>query len=304
MPLPGTEDWRRRDIERMIAFERETPEAIADLMPLIASANGEGPQGIVARRAPTDAPFALQRAAELAFASDQVGLGLDICAQIVTWLRPKPPSPMQWALWATAGALSGQVLTILTPKGARAAWFDDALDQRSLQRIRRLGDFPARKGIVEIDWPEGSANVVALGRKLIPAVLASVGPQGLRTLYIEDLQPSLRIAAETALRLTDEFRAADFLSDVKTASLRDADDSLRALEHRYTQRLRFLRASPRWKRLSVPIPLIDWGLLGLYLGAVRLGREEFDQRLEPGSAPAFIWQLALNIAHRGRLPLG
>ena len=120
MPLPGTEQWDRGEIARMIAFERETPAAIDGLMPLIASANGEGPQGFAARRIPTDAPFALQWAAELAFASDQVELGLDICSQIVALLRPRPPTPMQWALWASAGALSWQVVTALFPSGVRS----------------------------------------------------------------------------------------------------------------------------------------------------------------------------------------
>ncbi len=128
MPLPGLEDFDRKTIRKRIDYERGTPKAIDDLLPLIASANGEGPQGFAARKMTTDAPFALQWAAELAFAIDEVGLGLEICSQIVDLLQPTPPTPMQWALWATAGALTEEVYSVLTRYGAMASWASRDLD--------------------------------------------------------------------------------------------------------------------------------------------------------------------------------
>lgn len=302
MPLPGFEDLNRETVRKRIDYERRTPEAIGDLLPLLASANREGPQGFAARKITTDAPFALQWAAELAFAIEEVGLGLQICSEIVDLLRPAPPTPMQWALWTTAGALTGEVYTVLTQHGALASWSTRGPDY-ALQRILRLGDSPHRRNVAELPWPDSGAASVAIGRKLIPAVVASLGERGFQPLDTEYRTDRLGAAAGAALFETDEYRVAA----LATGSDMFADDregALRAMEHRYLQRLARVRSSPQWERLAYPVPLIDWTLTALYVAAVRSDRGYVGEKIAPGSPAAFLWKLALAIARAPKPALG
>ena len=112
-------------------------------------------------------------------------LGLDICSQIVALLRPRPPTPMQWALWASAGALSWQVVTALFPSGVRSLLPEEGFDGRARVGSLRLGDGrSSRPGPIEMPWPEASADAVALGRKVLPAVMATTRDLGLVHLKI------------------------------------------------------------------------------------------------------------------------
>jgi hypothetical protein len=117
MRLPGTEMWSREAVSRRIAFERSVSDGAAFLLRETA----RGDRLVQFEKAvdfmASDAIFALGRAAELAFASDNFPLGLTICLEILR-KRELPKTRLQFAFYLTVGALLGVFKVRLSSLGA------------------------------------------------------------------------------------------------------------------------------------------------------------------------------------------
>lgn len=291
MRLPGA-DWPEKEAREVIGFLRYLRRSGARLAREFDRLPPGQRPAIRANDQPSDLIFAMAEAAELAFAIDRPRLGLSACREI---LAMTPRTPMQWALWATAGALLREVKVVLQPWGPE---FRQALSH-------------GRGEAIPLAWPTTAPDVVRLATALIPAAAASGSFEEtvLRLFSTEDQR--LPPGALAMIGATPEFIAAEWIGVPSDAPRGRSNDGFTTLELRYTQRLNLLRASPDWKRLRPRGTLVDWPLLALEVGLLRQNGEEGRGR---GALPAtadgwFIQDLAGELTKRtpfgdGRAPNG
>jgi hypothetical protein len=291
MRLPGA-DWPDKEARKVIRFLRYLRRS----GPRLARQFDRLPPGqrptIRTSDQPSDLIFAMAEAAELAFAIDRPKLGLNACRELLAMV---PHTPMQWALWATVGALLGEVKVVLDSWGAEI-----------LPALSR-----GRREPVPLAWPSSAPDMVRLATALIPAAVAS-GPYEATVLPL--FSPADRRLSPGALAMiaaTPEFNAAQRAGSPYDLPRRPPTDGFTTLELRYTQRLDLLRASSDWKRLRPRGTLVDWPLLALEIGLLRQnGEEGVVLRAPPATADGFfIQELARELTARtqpggGSLPRG
>lgn len=270
MRLFGTQGWDADQIRRVIDFERALAKALPNLLASMALASDDAEPELYAESAPSDGPFALVRAAELAFVTDQFRLGVDICKELLEEPYARPKTVMQIVQWATIGAAFGQVQVRLNASGAhifpspnvKTTWFTDG---------------------IRIPWPVVALHARYFAQRLIPAAVASGDA-------FETVEPLLFVegrgqAAAAMIELTDEFAAAMSL-DGRFKGREGAFQSLEgspsiiglkriqnrtfeSLESAYSKRLTAMRQTPMWGTLRVRGNLIDWSLLLLWMARLR-----------------------------------
>ncbi len=270
MALDGADRWPRGAVDRVIGFERALAKAMPTLGSAIARANGYFDPDAYVRLVPSDAPFALVRAIELAFATDQLDLGLKLCHQLVIDEATRPKTPMQFAQWGTIGALLRLVTVRFTPAGIRYRANVDWQDGFS-------------EGTIVVPWPELGSQARLLAQRTLPAaILTGSARQVFNPFFDGDQQAGRRRSTWAFVSTTDEFRVAQGVSGLKLrvdpsvdaraerASARlESLAALGALERNYHARLDAMRATPAWDDLRFRGNLIDWSLLAFYAAGLQ-----------------------------------
>jgi hypothetical protein len=158
MRLSGTRSWEPAHVERVINFERAVARALPDLLASTASASDYIDAELYAELAPSDGPFALARAAEVAFVTDQFRLGVEICIELINASYARPKTEMQTVQWAVIGTALGLVRVGLDASGANI-WLGADVKV----------SWP--RDPVQIPWPPVASQARLLARRLIPAAI-------------------------------------------------------------------------------------------------------------------------------------
>src|SRR5262245_35712919 len=115
MRLPGTEQWSAEGIAAQIAFEMEFANAAPSLLEVTDAVSNKNEPVRSSPRTVFESIFALGRAAEIAFATEDVARGATICSQILRTQHPK--TPMQTAFYAAVGGVIGVIRVHFSPGG-------------------------------------------------------------------------------------------------------------------------------------------------------------------------------------------
>jgi hypothetical protein len=271
MELFGTQDWDTAQVKRVIDFERAVARALPNLLASMASASDYAEPERYAEDVPSDAPFALARAAELAFVTDQFKLGVDICIELLSAPYARPKTVMQIAQWAAIGVAFGVARVHLDASGAKVSLAPNVTREW-------LPD------VFRIPWPPVASRALYLAQRLIPAAVASGNAS-------ETVEPLLSRydersrAAVAMIELSDEFAAALSLdkrlkgregvfqrlegSPSEIELKRIQNRTFETLEFAYSKRLTAMRRTPMWNTLRVRGNLIDWSLLLLWIARFR-----------------------------------
>lgn len=271
MRLPGTENWDPVQVRRVIEFERNVARALPTLIASMAPASDYAEPEFDTNIAPNDRQFALVRAAELAFVTDQIELGLEICVELLQFRYGLPKTVMQAVQWASIGSALGRVKVRLDASGAQIST-NVNLESR---------DFI---DLFKIPWPETASQTVSLARRLIPAASAS-GEANEQIRLMPSQVEGRGHAAVAMIELTDEFAAALIIDGQMTrneqsirgldraptkAELNRLQNSLfETFEASYLKRINMMRRTPMWNNLRVRGNLIDWSLLLFWISRLR-----------------------------------
>jgi hypothetical protein len=269
MLLPGADVWDSQDVTAQIAFQRNfaaSAERLAqtfnnmDLMP--------GSRGRESRSV-TDSIFALGRAAELAFATENVSFGLEICREIADAQPLDTYTPMQLAFYAAATSVVGKAHILLRSDSASIS--------------------PRSGKTLYYQWPtDDSAYAAVMMRIFLPAAAAS---GQLISDVINRFHERARVLKPQAIRafeLSDEFQALSY-----PTKLGDFQRAMENLEANFTKRLSLMRYDTyHWKKLQLKGSLIDWPLLCLWVGILRFGYPEVYTRPRSNDAEFIRWLAA------------
>ena len=166
MRLPGTEEWNSDAVSLRIAFERNVATASVPLLTEIAAGRNFYNPEELGQRLPSDSIFALGRAAELAFCTENFDLGFQILREMLIHDYTAPRTPLQFAFYATVGALLRSFKIMLYPYGAVIVEPPDTLHEKFKAQLAPRMD--------RIEWPMSSSTVtVKLIKLLLPAAAAS-----------------------------------------------------------------------------------------------------------------------------------
>jgi hypothetical protein len=285
--LPGSEEWHPDHLQQVIAFERKLARRLPVLIRSMATASGYGNGRDYAANVPTDAPFALSRAAELAFATGRTKLALNVCASLVDATYAAPRTPMQRALWATAGVLTSQIRAEFGGSGVEVTY-------RPGSRRRHLGI-----QTITVPWPQTAIEQSHLACAFMAAAAVNDTKSPIPETRVSfETQPRLSSAALAAIQNSAEYRAALSIG-MGRFDLQDEGQALgfASLELNYTRRLDLMRSSPAWKSLRVRGSIIDWVLLGLLVVRARRSHTQSAELGHSVSADTtFLRSLAVEIA--------
>jgi hypothetical protein len=277
MRLPGTEQWSEESIGAQIAFEKVFAESAPSLLEVIDAADRDREPERTTQRQLSESIFALGRAAELAFATEQVQRGISICKLMMTSEGPK--TPMQLAFYATVGALIGAVRIHLNQEGA-------LIERRALH----LKD-------ILLSWPhDDSAYVVRLMRHFLPAAAASGPLFEMIGGLVAEQQVGMKPQVMASLGASIELQS--FLGDFKQLQ------AIQVMEENYATRLSLMRNdSFHWHSMQPKGAIIDWPLLCVWVGIFRFGGSALLQKMVPASeTAAFIRWLAHELSSvRGQI---
>ncbi len=267
MRLPGTEEWNSDAVSLRIAFERNVATASVPLLTEIAAGRNFYNPEELGQRLPSDSIFALGRAAELAFCTENFDLGFQILREMLIHDYTAPRTPLQFAFYATVGALLRSFKIMLYPYGAVIVEPPDTLHEKFKAQLAPRMD--------RIEWPMSSSTVtVKLIRLLLPAAAAS----GLSSESVDALSGNIEeqaikpsIAAAVLASQEYEAIAAWRAPQVDFDWLTGAIESL---ETNYHRQLRLLRSDAfYWRTLRPKGSIIDWSLLALWVFILRRGGE-------------------------------
>jgi hypothetical protein len=272
MRFPGTEEWSSEDVGAQIAFQLKFAQNEPSLREVFDAATRGNNASEAKQYSISESIFARGRAAEFAFATEDVPAGASICRQIVMTERPR--TPMGIAFYAVVGAVVGAVVVRLTTEGA--------IIQDPSQTIENF----------RVAWPrDDSAYAVALMRHFIPAAAAS-GPlrQTTAELFEQQLE-TLKPQAMRAFAASVELQA--LVNTLSVDALPDLErlPPILQMEANYAARLLLMRSDRyHWSRLEPKGTIIDWPLLCIWLSLLRFNGFTFAQHsIRPRSdAAAFI----------------
>jgi hypothetical protein len=285
MKLPGAEQWTPDAILRRVKFEKN----IAYGAPFLQRETAKGDSLVnpdeVSRFRPSDSIFAFGRAAELAFATEQLDLGLEICHEMLAHEETAPKTPMQFAFYATVGALIRAFKVEIYPTGASLVG-----DHISATQIGM--------GHRATYWQmESSVHATKLIRLILPAVAASgLAEKAFDVLSRERSQNAIKSAVRAAVTASPEFRCIEELVNSKQSPGRTRL-YLAELVAGYSLRLGLLRADQfYWETLRPKGSIVDWPILAFLVAAIRDGMSIAEQGRSQEAE--FIAALATNIAQR------
>jgi hypothetical protein len=283
MRLPGTAEWANENVAAQIVFERSFAAAAPRLMDSMSFAYQLSEEARLAMPRVSEAVFALGRAAELAFATEDIRLGLRICADLAAVEKTRPNTPMQLAFYAAVASIAATVQLEIDPEGVSLIRLNE--QDRSL-RYR---------------WPQDdSPLMVTMMRRFFPAAFASLPWVKISPLLFNP--QTIKPQAMAAFAASLEFRA---LMAVPNEGQQSSVERLRAiemLEENYAARLSLMRNDVHhWDLMQPTGALLDWPLLCIWVGILR-----FDPAMaEIGSRPrneagAFIRWLAMELRSPSR----
>jgi hypothetical protein len=280
MILPGLEGMNFERIRGIIAYKRQLRFALPELQREVARLSNFANPEAYADQFPSDAPYAHLHAAELAFAIDDVALGVELLTEVVTSDQVNPRTIMQLCWFAIAGAITGILSVKLTP-------FSFSIGSSSADQ---LGDTLLRT----VPWPEESVVAVEIARRLLSASFSS-NPDTFDVGGVEQMsEGSFGKAALRALQLTPEYQAILELWG-HGAKYPSFSSGRVDLEVSFVERTR--RAFRRTElHPSVPRGIVDFGLLGIYVGLERQNAAEFPDSRESAPELAFLRSVATQIA--------
>jgi hypothetical protein len=272
MRLFGTEHWSPQNLDAEIAFELAFARQAPSLLELVATAD-RNDEPAEPRQRISESIFAMSRAAELAFASGNTDTGYAICLRMITETRPA--SPMQLALYAAVGTLTGTVEVRLEAKGVKI-------------------DGPSEKPVF-LRWPDDSAFATVLSRHFFVAAAASGTMFKEPSDFFNSEERSMKPQAFAALVASPEFGAIIDRGHEAGQPSRAWLQAIEALEYNYLMRLKLMQQDTyHWETMQPRGSIIDWSLLCIWTAHVRSG--EFAARLSGGvpqnAAALFIRDLA------------
>jgi hypothetical protein len=266
MRLPGTQTWSKEDVEAQIAFETGFAEDAPYLVGLFHQASGEGAPFDIKRPPDTEAIFAIGRAAELAFATENISRGVSICAELIK--REYPRTPMQAAYYAAVGAVIGALEVQLHAEG-----------------VSMYGGLLPKEGL-RVAWPhDDSAFAVALMRLFLPAAAASGGLT--KTVYgLESWLNAVKPQALAAFGASIELRA--LLPSKEPVADFSQSSALLTMEDSYAAHLSLMwNDRHHWEMLQPKAPIIDWPLLCTWVAFFRFNEPSWaEHKFVPRSAAA------------------
>jgi hypothetical protein len=275
MRLPGTEQWNREAVSSRIAFERNVPAASVLLLRETAANNNFANPDAISQWLPSDAIFALGRAAELAFAIEDFDQGFKICEDLLVSEQAAPKTPLQFAFYATMGALLLAFKVKLSFHGA------DLVREPDAPFRKPEGSVWSR--LERVKWPtESSVQTVKLVRLLLPAAVASGGSYEDLEATPERREGGLIKPSATAVILgSPEFEALGAWQGGHSSYERLAR-AMEVLEAEYARQLEVLRSDLfYWRSLRPRGSIIDWGLLAIWVSMLRFEREGIDLQTMP-----------------------
>jgi len=270
MRLPGTERWSDEGIRGQIAFEMAFAKAAPSLLQVIDAADRDREPERGSQRQVSESIFALGRAAELAFATEQLQRGVSICAHMM--MSESPKTPMQIAFYATVGAIIGAVQVHLNPRGA-------VIERQPLH----LEDIP-------LAWPhDDSAHVVTLMRHFLPAAAAS-GPlfEMIRDVVAGEL---VGVKPQVVAGLGASIELQALIGDPRQLQ------AIEAMEQNYATRLSLMRNdSFHWESMQPNGAIIDWPLLCVWVAISRFSGSVADKIMPRSEAAVFVRWLARELS--------
>jgi hypothetical protein len=245
----------------------------------VAKLSGFANPEIYVANFPSDAPFVYLHAAELALAIDDVRLAIEVLTELLTSIETLPRTHMQLCWFVLAGAITGNLIVELGPYSF-SVW--------------QTSGYPVDDPLINLPWPNESVVAVEVARRLLPASVAiSQVEDGLPE--IEKLtEESFGKASWRALQLTSEYQAVSQLWSHSAKIISDAP-GLSELEERYAERTR--RAIARSElHNSAPMGIVDFALLGIYVGMERQNKSKFLNRRDDLPEVIFLREMAAKIA--------
>jgi len=293
MRLPGTDEWSSEDIASRIAFERNVPEAVVPILSETADSKGFVNSGAMGRFLPSNSIFALGRAAELAFSTEHLDLGFQICREILVHDYAMPRTPLQFAFYATVGVLLNLFKIILTPYGAAVSELPESMREKFKEQ--------ANQRLAFVAWPSGSSiEALKLIKLLLPAAAASgTAAEALQTLSSIG-ESAIKVGVRSAVFASAEYEAISATNHPQV----DFDHlagAIQSLETAYQRQLRLLRSDAfYWRTLRPRGSLVDWRLLALWVFMYRYAHGGgIAERVRPLSDEAsYIRFLARDFANR------
>lgn len=280
--LPGTEEWSSEKVLQRIMFEQNIASAADHILREMArGANLAWPEK-AAEGMPSDALFALGRAAELAFADDNFDVGVTVIRKLLSRREARPKTPFQFAFYATVGALTQSLEISFSSSGVSLA-----------PRGGPNGDVEAVSR--SMNWPQdNSVRTARLIQLVLPAAAAAgKAIEAVEVLVSERSETRIKSAVRAALSATPEFKVV--VGFVHSEQRDEIAEALANIEDRYAQHLSLLRSDAfYWNSIRPRGMIIDWPLLALRVAALR-GHVEYARR--PGRAEVeFIEALAEKLA--------
>ncbi len=264
MRLPGSEDWPPKDIEAQVAFERGFADDAAHLLQDFFEANFGVEVSKLASFRPTEGIYARGKAAELAFATADVALGITICLEIIA--KEYPLTPVQAAYFAALGSVTGAIQVRSLPNG-----------------VVIFGPNRLEKGI-PVSWPQDDSDFAAtLMRLFLPAVAASGGLMAPFSFHDwGDVKPQTM----EKFSASHEFRA--LLGNGGSAPRQyERFAAILAMETQYSAHLSIMRRDQyHWKLMQPRGPIIDWPLLCTWVALTRFGKAFSPQEIPIPNADA------------------
>jgi hypothetical protein len=280
MRLPGSAEWKRENVAAQIAFERSFAAAAPRLMD---SMNFMDQPSDAIKPAISEAVFALGRAAELAFAIEDIRLGMSICSELSLVGKSRPITPMQLAFYAAVASIAAAIQVIIEPEGVSLVSFYE-----KAPRIRYR-------------WPQHDSELtVTMMRCFLPAASASLPARFIIEQLFSDRQP-IKPQAMALFEASLEFRAVISLGDQGRS---ERVRAIELMEENYAARLSLMRNDAHhWEIIRPSGPLIDWQLLCIWVGIYRFDPLMANIPPRPANeAGAFIRWLAGEL--HGRRPGG
>lgn len=265
MRMPGTAQWKPSFVKDVIAFDRN----LARNARAIAKVMGDSDRDGIA--VPDDSLFAFVHAAELAFATGQVEVGLRQCRDVLKFAAGKPMTLMQMALLATIGSITGRTTVNLTQYGARVSGKE------------------FQEGVTFSFEEKPTPYIVEITRILLAAWACGRQANDQEQALNAEILPAGII--RTAVLESEEGRIV-FGRDGEQY------EALTGMIRRYSYRLEVMRSDREYWDQLVPLgDLIDWSLLGLLVFIFRTSPPTIEIRTNMNLDGLFICDLALSIVH-------
>jgi hypothetical protein len=282
MRLPGSAEWKQEDVTAQIAFERSFAAAAPRLMDSMSFVDQRSDEARRAIPRVSEAVFALGRAAELAFATEDIRLGTSICAELSMVEKSRPNTPMQLAFYAAVASITASVQVEIDGEGV------------SLIRLYEKGP------TIRYRWPQHDSELTGtMMRCFFPAASASLPWMKIAPLLFE--HQTIKPQAMALFGASLEFRALMAVPNEGEQGRSERLRTIELMEENYGVRLSLMRNDAHhWQSVHPRGPLVDWPLLCIWVGIFRFDPAMAEHPSRPrNEAGAFIRWLARELSAPG-----